>query len=71
MRRDSGAAALDFQVKRDDLHSFRVAEAAPPELQSGQALLAVDAFGFSSSNITYALRTITDFTAQATREAIG
>src|SRR5439155_12971351 len=45
---------MDFQIAKDDLHRCRVREATPPELADGQALLAVDTFGLSSNNITYA-----------------
>ena len=45
---------MDFQIAKDDLHRCRVLEATPPELADGQALLAVDTFGLSSNNITYA-----------------
>jgi Protein of unknown function (DUF2855) len=47
--------AVDFQVKRDDLRECRVIEADPPELEPGQALLAVDAFGLTTNNVTYAV----------------
>jgi hypothetical protein len=46
---------VDFQVKRDDLRECRVIEADPPELEPGQALLAVDAFGLTTNNVTYAV----------------
>jgi hypothetical protein len=45
----------DFLVKRDDLRQCRVAESAPPEPQSGQALLRVDSFGLTANNVTYAV----------------
>src|SRR5436305_14631946 len=45
---------MDFQIAKDDLHRCRVLEAAAPELADGEALLAVDKFGLSSNNITYA-----------------
>jgi hypothetical protein len=45
---------VDFLVAKDDLHRCRLAEATPPELADGQALLAVDTFGLSANNITYA-----------------
>lgn len=45
---------MDFLVAKDDLHRCRLAEATPPELADGQALLAVDTFGLSANNITYA-----------------
>ncbi len=52
------AGAYDFLVRRDDLHRTD-ARPAPPtadvELQTGQVLLAVDAFAFTANNITYAV----------------
>jgi len=46
---------MDFLVKRDDLHECRVADSPAPELEPGQALLAVSHFGLTSNNITYAV----------------
>jgi hypothetical protein len=46
---------VDFQVKRDDLHRCRVVDAPAPELEPGQVLLEVSAFGLTSNNITYAV----------------
>ncbi len=46
---------MDFLVAKDDLHRTRFSEAPTPELQSGQALLNVSAFGLTSNNITYAM----------------
>ena len=43
----------DFLVKRDDLRECRIADSEAPGLDSGQALLRVDAFGLTSNNITY------------------
>jgi hypothetical protein len=45
----------DFLVKRDDLRECRIAEAPPPEIEAGQALLRVDSFGLTANNITYAV----------------
>jgi hypothetical protein len=45
----------DFLVKRDDLRECRVAESAVPELAAGQALLAVESFGMTANNVTYAV----------------
>jgi Protein of unknown function (DUF2855) len=45
----------DFLVKRDDLRECRVAESGPPEIDSDQALLRVDAFGLTANNVTYAV----------------
>ncbi|HEV2982444.1 MAG TPA: DUF2855 family protein [Solirubrobacteraceae bacterium] len=46
---------MDFLIARDDLHRCRFDDAAPPEPRPGQALLAIDAFGLSANNITYAM----------------
>ncbi len=45
----------DFLVKRDELRECRIAEAAAPELEAGQALLRVDTFGMTANNVTYAV----------------
>jgi Protein of unknown function (DUF2855) len=45
----------DFLVKRDDLRQCRIAEAKPPEVEPGQALLRVDTFGLTANNVTYAV----------------
>jgi hypothetical protein len=45
---------MDFLVAREDLHRVRFVDEPPPEPAPGQALLAVDAFGLSANNITYA-----------------
>jgi hypothetical protein len=44
-----------FEVRRDDLHQTRVVDDPPVELGEGQARLAVQRFGFSANNITYAV----------------
>jgi hypothetical protein len=46
---------VDFLVAKDDLHSCRFDDAIAPDLESGQALLEVSAFGLSANNITYAM----------------
>ena len=46
---------MDFLLAKDDLHSCRFADADPPQPGEGQALLAVDVFGLSANNITYAM----------------
>jgi hypothetical protein len=46
---------VDFLIARDDLRNCRFDDAAPPQPQDGQALLAIDAFGLSANNITYAM----------------
>ena len=45
----------DFLVKRDELRQTRIAEADPPDLESGQALLRVKTFGLTANNVTYAV----------------
>jgi len=45
----------DFLVKRDDLHSCRVAEAEPLAAGPGEAVLRVESFGMTANNVTYAL----------------
>ncbi len=45
----------DFLVKRDELRECRVAGSEAPALEPGQALLAVDSFGLTANNITYAV----------------
>jgi hypothetical protein len=46
---------MDFLVKRDDLNECRVVDSAAVELEPGQSLLEVSAFGLTSNNITYAV----------------
>jgi Protein of unknown function (DUF2855) len=46
---------MDFLLARDDLHRVRFVDSALPELDPGQALLTVEAFGLTSNNITYAV----------------
>lgn len=45
----------DFLVNRGDLRECRVAESPPPGIEPGQALLRVDSFGLTASNVTYAV----------------
>lgn len=45
---------VDFRVRRDDLHRTAVATTPIPALADGEALLAIDAFGFTANNVTYA-----------------
>lgn len=47
--------AVDFLVRRDDLHRTTFAPAVLPPLADGQVLLAIDAFAFTANNITYAV----------------
>ncbi len=46
---------MDFLLAKDDLHRTRFVDAPAPEPGAGQVLLAVDAFGLTSNNITYAV----------------
>jgi Protein of unknown function (DUF2855) len=46
---------MDFLIAKDDLHRCRFADAAPAELEPGQARLRVERFGLSANNITYAM----------------
>ncbi|MFI4985651.1 MAG: DUF2855 family protein [Gemmatimonadales bacterium] len=46
---------MDFLVAKDDLHRCRFLDAAAPDLEPGQALLELSAFGLSANNITYAM----------------
>ncbi|MGO9487880.1 MAG: DUF2855 family protein [Solirubrobacteraceae bacterium] len=45
---------MDFLIARDDLHRCRSQQHEAPEPGPGQALLAVEHFGLTSNNITYA-----------------
>jgi hypothetical protein len=45
---------MDFLIATDDLHRVRLDDADAPRAEPGQALLAVDTFGLTSNNITYA-----------------
>jgi hypothetical protein len=45
----------DFLIKRDDLRQTRIAEVDVPQLEPGQALLAVKTFGMTANNVTYAV----------------
>jgi hypothetical protein len=45
----------DFLVKRDDLRECRLVDSAAPELEPGQALLGIKAFGLTANNVTYAV----------------
>ncbi|OGB23637.1 MAG: hypothetical protein A3I66_24295 [Burkholderiales bacterium RIFCSPLOWO2_02_FULL_57_36] len=51
------AGALDFIVRRDDLHVHKFvpgAANADTQLDAGQILIKVDKFAFTSNNVTYA-----------------
>lgn len=45
----------DFEVRRDDLGATRLLESAPHHPGRGEVAFAVERFGFSANNITYAL----------------
>ncbi len=45
----------DFLVNRTDIRETRIDESEPPALEPGQALLAVDSFGLTANNVTYAV----------------
>jgi len=47
--------AIDFLVKRGDLHETRFAEREALEPRDGEAVLAVERFGLTANNITYAV----------------
>jgi hypothetical protein len=46
---------MDFLVRRDDLRRCRFAEAEVPEPGPGEAVLALERFGLTSNNVTYAV----------------
>jgi hypothetical protein len=46
---------MDFLVRRDDLRRCRFAETEPPEPGPGEAVLALERFGLTSNNVTYAV----------------
>ena len=46
---------MEFLVKRDDLHACRIADTEVADLEAGQARLAIDSFGLTTNNITYAV----------------
>lgn len=45
---------MDFLIATEDLHRTSWQELAPPRPREGQALLAVERFGLSTNNVTYA-----------------
>jgi Protein of unknown function (DUF2855) len=45
---------MDFQIALDDLHRCRLVDAPVRELDAGQARLAVQSFGLTANNVTYA-----------------
>jgi NADPH:quinone reductase-like Zn-dependent oxidoreductase len=44
-----------LEVVRSDLHRTRIVEAATPDPEPGEVVLAVDAFGLTANNISYAV----------------
>lgn len=46
--------SLALQVSRDDLRRVRVLETSPAQPGPGEVLFAVERFGFSANNVTYA-----------------
>ena len=48
------ADARDFLVRRHDLRRTSLAPAALPAVDDDKVLLAIDAFGFTANNVTYA-----------------
>jgi NADPH:quinone reductase-like Zn-dependent oxidoreductase len=45
---------VDFLISTEDLHEVRIADSAPVAPGEGEALLAVDRFGLTANNVTYA-----------------
>ncbi len=46
---------MDFELRRNDLHTSRFVHGDPPSPDDGQALLRIESFGLTSNNITYAV----------------
>lgn len=46
---------MDFELSRKDLHQTRFVTADPPSPREGEALLAIESFGLTANNITYAV----------------
>jgi hypothetical protein len=46
---------VDFELRRNDLHTSRFLHRDPPTPGDGEALLRVESFGLTSNNITYAV----------------
>jgi hypothetical protein len=46
---------VDFELNRKDLHQSRFVTADPPSPGDGEALLAIESFGLTANNITYAV----------------
>ena len=54
MRSEGRTRAAALEVRREDFADARVVDDPQGEPADGQVLLAVDAFGFTANNITYA-----------------
>ncbi|HRW39779.1 MAG TPA: DUF2855 family protein, partial [Aquihabitans sp.] len=46
---------VDLEVRTDDLHHIRAVDRPVAEPGEGQVLLAIDTFGLSTNNVTFAL----------------
>lgn len=46
---------MDFELNRKDLHQSRFVTTDPPSPGEGEALLAIESFGLTANNITYAV----------------
>jgi hypothetical protein len=44
-----------FEVRRDDLSTFRFTEQVTPEIEDGETLAEVERFAFTANNISYAV----------------
>ena len=44
-----------FEVRRDDLSTFRLTEQVTPEIEDGETLAEVERFAFTANNISYAV----------------
>ena len=47
-------SSVDFQVRRSELRTCRVVSAELEPLAPGQVRIEVDAFAFTSNNVSYA-----------------
>jgi hypothetical protein len=46
---------VDFELRRNDLHTTRFLHSDPPSPNDGEAVLCVESFGLTMNNITYAV----------------
>ena len=44
-----------FEIRRDDLSTYRVNEQPTPSIQDGEILAEVERFAFTANNISYAV----------------